>query len=87
MAPAGVMQEADPAKYSTGVSFQGWCQKDGTTLPAPLILTDDQDAQSVQVFSLIARSDPPRGDDVRPVSPVAAECRRLALRERDRSLP
>ena len=46
-----------------------------------------QAAQSVPVFQLLARGDPPCGDDVRAVSPVVEERRGPAVRARDRPLP
>jgi hypothetical protein len=50
---------------------------------------DEQAAtqESVPLFSFVARGDPACGDDVYPLSAVAAECRGSALRARDRPLP
>ena len=45
------------------------------------------DAQSLPLFQQLARGDPPHGDDVRPVSAVAAAGRGSALRARHRHLP
>src|SRR5450759_2271393 len=44
-------------------------------------------AQPVQIFQQLARSDPPRGDDVRPLPAVVAQRRGPAGRARPRYLP
>src|SRR5665811_111468 len=45
------------------------------------------DAQSLPLFQQLARGDPPRGDDVYPLSTVAAAGGRFAVRTRHRYLP
>jgi DDE domain len=45
------------------------------------------DAQSLPLLQQLARGDPPHGDDVRPLSAVAAAGRRSAIRAGDRYQP
>ena len=45
------------------------------------------DAQSIPLIQLFARGDPPHGDDVHPLSSVAATGRRSLVRARYRHLP
>ena len=45
------------------------------------------DAQSLPLFQQLTRGDPPRGDDVRPLSAIAAERGGPAVRARHRHLP
>ena len=46
-----------------------------------------QTSQPIPLFQLIARGDPPRGDDVRPLPAIAPERGGLAVRARHRHLP
>ncbi|WP_292684698.1 histidine kinase dimerization/phospho-acceptor domain-containing protein [Novosphingobium sp.] len=69
------------------------CQKDCTASDGPARRVvcghapPSQTRQSVPVFPLIARGDPPRGNDVCPFPAVAAERRGPAVRARHRHLP